>query len=125
MNDPLIRRLIELDTHSLLMSCPTTDGLLFGSIQPRPLPVDRGQRFARRQVHLVQTRESYRERWAVAARQPRRITAPRPATYGQVLRTRCGTIGRVRIRLPVPANTALPMAAPIVPMAGSPAPRAG
>ncbi|HEY3506073.1 MAG TPA: type VII secretion protein EccCa [Actinocatenispora sp.] len=55
MNDPLIRRMIELNAQSLLMSCPPAEGLLFGSVKPRQLPAGRAQRIARRQVYLVQT----------------------------------------------------------------------
>jgi S-DNA-T family DNA segregation ATPase FtsK/SpoIIIE len=55
MNDQLIRRLIELNTQSLMMSCPAAEGLLFSSIKPRQLPVGRAQRIARRQLYLVQT----------------------------------------------------------------------
>ncbi|MEV0133084.1 type VII secretion protein EccCa [Dactylosporangium sp. NPDC050688] len=55
MNDQLIRRLLELNTQSLLMSCPLAEGLLFGTIKPRQLPAGRAQRIARREVYLMQT----------------------------------------------------------------------
>jgi len=55
MGDPLIRRLLELNTQSLLMSCPVSEGLLFGTVKPRILPVGRALRIARHAAVQVQT----------------------------------------------------------------------
>lgn len=55
MGDPLIRRLLELNTQSLLMSCPVSEGLLFGTVKPRQLQVGRALRIARRAAYQVQT----------------------------------------------------------------------
>ncbi|GAA4491271.1 type VII secretion protein EccC [Actinoallomurus oryzae] len=55
MSDPLIRRLTELNTPALLMSCPQSEGVLFGGLRPRTLPPGRAQWFVRRRTIQVQT----------------------------------------------------------------------
>ncbi|MER6411457.1 type VII secretion protein EccCa [Streptomyces humidus] len=55
LNDPLLRRLDEINTPGLLMSCPPSEGYLFGSVKPRNLPPGRAQYIARRKAVLMQT----------------------------------------------------------------------
>ncbi|MGW1274176.1 type VII secretion protein EccCb, partial [Streptomyces sp. NPDC002491] len=55
LNDPLLRRLDEANTPALLMSCPPSEGYLFGTVKPRNLPAGRAQHIARRKAVLVQT----------------------------------------------------------------------
>ena len=55
MNDPLLRRLLELNTPSVLLSCPTSEGMLFGNVKPRQFPPGRGLHVTRRRTVQVQT----------------------------------------------------------------------
>ncbi|MEU8824796.1 type VII secretion protein EccCa [Streptomyces sp. NPDC048636] len=55
LNDPLLRRLLEVNTPGILLSCPPTEGYLFGNVKGRNLPPGRGQRIARRKSVQVQT----------------------------------------------------------------------
>ncbi|WP_212911962.1 type VII secretion protein EccCa [Streptomyces sp. TS71-3] len=55
LNDQLLRRLDEVNTPGLLMSCPPSEGYVFGNIKPRNLPAGRGQYIARRKATLIQT----------------------------------------------------------------------
>ncbi|WP_346072462.1 type VII secretion protein EccCb [Saccharopolyspora thermophila] len=56
MMDPVIRRLWELGTPALLMSCPRDEGTFLGNVRPRTLPAGRAQHIDRRRaVRLVQT----------------------------------------------------------------------
>jgi S-DNA-T family DNA segregation ATPase FtsK/SpoIIIE len=55
LNDQLLRRLDEVNTPGLLMSCPPSEGYLFGNIKPRNLPPGRAQYIARRKAVLMQT----------------------------------------------------------------------
>ncbi|MDQ0988463.1 type VII secretion protein EccCa [Streptomyces sp. V2I9] len=55
LNEALLRRLDEGNTPALLMSCPPTEGFLFGNVKPRNLPPGRAFHIARRKAKLVQT----------------------------------------------------------------------
>ncbi|WP_432132938.1 type VII secretion protein EccCa [Streptomyces tendae] len=55
LNDQLLRRLDEVNTPGLLMSCPPSEGYVFGNFKPRNLPAGRGQYIARRKATLIQT----------------------------------------------------------------------
>ncbi|MFJ2952890.1 type VII secretion protein EccCa [Streptomyces sp. NPDC087226] len=55
VNDPLVRRLLEVNTPGLLLSCPPSEGALFGSVKPRLLPPGRGTYITRRKAVLYQT----------------------------------------------------------------------
>ncbi|MFC4508307.1 MULTISPECIES: type VII secretion protein EccCa [Streptomyces] len=55
LNEQLLRRLDEVNTPGLLLSCPPTEGYVFGNIKPRNLPPGRGQYIARRKATLMQT----------------------------------------------------------------------
>ncbi|MFG2367998.1 type VII secretion protein EccCa [Streptomyces mirabilis] len=55
LNDQLLRRLDEVNTPGLLMSCPPSEGYVFGNIKPRNLPPGRAQRIVRRKATLIQT----------------------------------------------------------------------
>ncbi|MFC9254315.1 type VII secretion protein EccCa [Amycolatopsis thailandensis] len=56
MGNPAIRRMWELGTPALLLSCPKTEGAFLGSLKPRVLPPGRAQFINRRRsVRLVQT----------------------------------------------------------------------
>ncbi|MGW1108812.1 type VII secretion protein EccCa [Streptomyces sp. NPDC002540] len=55
LNDQLLRRLDEVNTPGLLMSCPPSEGYMFGNIKPRNLPPGRAQYIARRKAVLMQT----------------------------------------------------------------------
>jgi S-DNA-T family DNA segregation ATPase FtsK/SpoIIIE len=56
MSNPAIRRMWELGTPALLLSCPKTEGAFLGNLKPRALPVGRAQFINRRRsVRLVQT----------------------------------------------------------------------
>ncbi len=55
LNEALLRRLDETNTPALLMSCPPTEGFLFGNVKPRNLPPGRAFHIARRKAKLVQT----------------------------------------------------------------------
>ncbi|WP_286900549.1 type VII secretion protein EccCa [Thermocrispum sp.] len=56
MMSTAIRRMWELGTPALLMSCPKGEGSFLGNVKPRTLPVGRGQFIDRRRnVRLLQT----------------------------------------------------------------------
>lgn len=56
MMNQAIRRMWELGTPALLLSCPKSEGSFLGNLKPRVLPVGRGQFVNRRRaVRLVQT----------------------------------------------------------------------
>ncbi|MGW0856725.1 type VII secretion protein EccCa [Streptomyces sp. NPDC002690] len=55
LNDQLLRRLDEANTPGVLLSCPPSEGYVFGNIKPRNLPAGRAQYIARRKATLIQT----------------------------------------------------------------------
>ncbi|MEU3521810.1 type VII secretion protein EccCa [Streptomyces sp. NPDC006654] len=55
VNDPLVRRLLEVNSPGLLMSCPPSEGVVFGSVKPRVLPPGRGMYITRRSTVQIQT----------------------------------------------------------------------
>lgn len=58
LQEALLRRLQEVNSPGLLLSCPPTEGYLFGNIKPRILPPGRAMRVARRAMTLVQTAQT-------------------------------------------------------------------
>ncbi|MFE5923237.1 type VII secretion protein EccCa [Streptomyces sp. NPDC056468] len=55
LNEMLMRRLQEVNTPGLLMSCPPSEGYLFGNVKGRELIPGRAVRIARRKTLQVQT----------------------------------------------------------------------
>ncbi|WP_299532132.1 type VII secretion protein EccCa [uncultured Streptomyces sp.] len=55
LGDHLMRRLQEVNTPGLLLSCPPSEGYVFGSAKGRILPPGRATRIARRKTVRVQT----------------------------------------------------------------------
>ncbi|MFF3486489.1 type VII secretion protein EccCa [Streptomyces sp. NPDC002701] len=55
LSDGLIRRLDEANNPAVLLSCPPTEGRLFGNAKPRNLPPGRALHIARRRARLMQT----------------------------------------------------------------------
>lgn len=55
LNDRLLRRMQEVNTPGLLLSCPPEEGYLFGNIKGRVLNAGRATRIARRKTTRVQT----------------------------------------------------------------------
>ncbi len=55
MSDPLLRRLMEVNTPALQLSCPPAEGQMFGSVKPRQLPPGRALHITRRRTIQVQT----------------------------------------------------------------------
>ncbi|MFJ8754203.1 type VII secretion protein EccCa [Streptomyces sp. NPDC102441] len=55
LNEALLRRLLEINTPGLLMSCPPSEGYLFGNVKGRELIPGRAVRIARRRTLQVQT----------------------------------------------------------------------
>ncbi|RSN39949.1 secretion protein EccC [Amycolatopsis sp. WAC 04197] len=56
MSNPAIRRMWELGTPALMLSCPKSEGAFLGNLKPRVLPAGRAQFVNRRRaVRLVQT----------------------------------------------------------------------
>ncbi|MET7455526.1 type VII secretion protein EccCa [Streptomyces sp. NPDC005574] len=55
LNDQLLRRLDEANTPGVLLSCPPSEGYVFGNTKPRNLPPGRAQYIARRKATLIQT----------------------------------------------------------------------
>ncbi|MFF3820015.1 type VII secretion protein EccCa [Streptomyces bluensis] len=55
LNDPLLRRMQEVNTPGILLSCPPTEGYLFGNVKGRILVPGRGVRIARRKTVQIQT----------------------------------------------------------------------
>ncbi|MFE2723786.1 type VII secretion protein EccCa [Kitasatospora sp. NPDC059327] len=54
-SDQLLRRLQEVNTPVTLLSCPPSEGTLFGSVKPRQLPPGRALHITRRRTLQVQT----------------------------------------------------------------------
>ncbi|MEG8279749.1 type VII secretion protein EccCa [Streptomyces sp. AHA2] len=55
LGDGLLRRLDEANNPAVLLSCPPTEGRLFGNAKPRNLPPGRALHIARRRERLMQT----------------------------------------------------------------------
>ncbi|WP_145908072.1 type VII secretion protein EccCa [Kitasatospora viridis] len=55
LSDPLLRRLQEVNSPALLLSCPPSEGYLFGNVKPRQLTAGRGLYITRRRTVQVQT----------------------------------------------------------------------
>ncbi|WP_262508602.1 type VII secretion protein EccCa [Streptomyces spongiicola] len=55
LGDALIRRLDEANNPAVLLSCPPTEGRLFGDTKPLSLPPGRALHIARRRARLFQT----------------------------------------------------------------------
>ncbi|WP_189857611.1 type VII secretion protein EccCa [Streptomyces poonensis] len=55
LGDHLMRRLLEVNTPGLLLSCPPSEGYVFGNVKGRILPPGRATRIARRKTVRVQT----------------------------------------------------------------------
>ncbi|MDH6108940.1 S-DNA-T family DNA segregation ATPase FtsK/SpoIIIE [Kitasatospora sp. MAP12-15] len=55
MSDPLLRKLQEINTPAVLLSCPPSEGFLFGNVKPRQFPAGRGLHITRRRTVQVQT----------------------------------------------------------------------
>ena len=55
MGDPLLRRLLEVNTPAVQLSCPPSEGPIFGNVKPRQLPVGRALHITRRRTLQVQT----------------------------------------------------------------------
>ncbi|WP_150242697.1 type VII secretion protein EccCa [Nocardiopsis quinghaiensis] len=53
-SDPVIRTLIDSNTPSILLSCPPSEGMLFGNIRPRTMPPGRALWISRRDPVEVQ-----------------------------------------------------------------------
>lgn len=55
LSDALIRRMDEANNPAILLSCPPTEGRLFGNAKPVNLPPGRALHIARRKARLMQT----------------------------------------------------------------------
>ena len=55
LNDQLLRRLDEVNTPGILMSCSPSEGYVFGNVKPRVLPPGRALHIVRRKPVLIQT----------------------------------------------------------------------
>ncbi|WP_079038399.1 type VII secretion protein EccCa [Streptomyces sp. NBRC 110028] len=55
LNEMLMRRLLEVNTPALLLSCPPSEGYLLGNVKGRSLNPGRAIRVARRKIAQVQT----------------------------------------------------------------------
>ncbi|MET7473236.1 type VII secretion protein EccCa [Streptomyces sp. NPDC005648] len=55
LNDQLLRRLDEVNTPGVLMSCSPSEGYVFGNVKPRVLPPGRALHIVRRKPVLIQT----------------------------------------------------------------------
>jgi len=55
MGDPLLRRLLEVNSPTLMLSCPPSEGYLVNNVRPRQLPPGRALQITRRGVVQVQT----------------------------------------------------------------------
>ncbi|MFB7502332.1 type VII secretion protein EccCa [Streptomyces broussonetiae] len=55
LSDPLVRRMLEVNSPGLLLSCPPTEGYVFGNVKPRLLPPGRGHYVTRRSAVQIQT----------------------------------------------------------------------
>jgi S-DNA-T family DNA segregation ATPase FtsK/SpoIIIE len=54
-NEPLLRGLLEVNTPALLLSCPPSEGYLFGNVKPRQMSPGRAMYITRRRTLQVQT----------------------------------------------------------------------
>lgn len=54
MGEPVLRKLIDANTPSMVLSCPPSEGILFGALRPQRLPPGRALRFDRRDPVKVQ-----------------------------------------------------------------------
>ena len=55
LNDPLLRKIQEVNSPAVLLSCPPSEGLMFGNLKPRQLAPGRGFYITRRRTVQVQT----------------------------------------------------------------------
>jgi S-DNA-T family DNA segregation ATPase FtsK/SpoIIIE len=55
LSDPLIRRLQDVNTPVVLLSCPPSEGRVFNDVKPRTLPAGRALYLTRRSTVQVQT----------------------------------------------------------------------
>ncbi|MFI6621853.1 type VII secretion protein EccCa [Streptomyces sp. NPDC050528] len=55
LNDQLLRRMDEVNTPGILMSCSPSEGYVFGNVKPRVLPPGRALHIVRRKPSLIQT----------------------------------------------------------------------
>ncbi|MEV0055436.1 type VII secretion protein EccCa [Saccharopolyspora shandongensis] len=55
MYDPLVRRLLEVNTPAVLLSCPPSEGQVFHDVRPKKLPTGRAQYITRRKTVQLQT----------------------------------------------------------------------
>ncbi len=55
LGEPMLRRMQEVNTPTLLLSCPPSEGFILGSVKGRNLPPGRGTRVTRRKQIQVQT----------------------------------------------------------------------
>ncbi|MFC4508188.1 MULTISPECIES: type VII secretion protein EccCa [Streptomyces] len=55
LSEPLLRRLTEANTPSVVLSCPPSEGVLFGDVKPSEFPPGRGLWISRRRTTQVQT----------------------------------------------------------------------
>ncbi|MDX3452982.1 type VII secretion protein EccCa [Streptomyces sp. ME02-8801-2C] len=55
VGEALLRRLLEVNTPTLLLSCPPSEGFIIGSLKGRNLPPGRGTLITRRKTTQVQT----------------------------------------------------------------------
>ncbi|WP_043678262.1 type VII secretion protein EccC [Streptomyces xylophagus] len=55
LNDQLLRRMDEVNTPGILMSCSPSEGYVFGNVKPRVLPPGRALHIVRRKPVLIQT----------------------------------------------------------------------
>ncbi|MFJ4915931.1 type VII secretion protein EccCa [Streptomyces sp. NPDC088726] len=55
LNEQMLRRMQEVNTPTLLLSCPPSEGFIMGSVKGRNLPPGRGTRVTRRKQIQVQT----------------------------------------------------------------------
>ncbi len=55
LGEPVLRRMQEVNTPTLLLSCPPSEGFILGSVKGRNLPPGRGTRVTRRKQIQVQT----------------------------------------------------------------------
>ncbi|MFE9851923.1 type VII secretion protein EccCa [Streptomyces sp. NPDC005576] len=53
--EPLVRRILEVNSTALMMSCPPSEGTFIGNVKPKLLPPGRAVRVARRKATLIQT----------------------------------------------------------------------
>ncbi|MER6991883.1 type VII secretion protein EccCa [Saccharopolyspora hirsuta] len=53
--DPLLRRMQEVNTPAVLLSCPPSEGTVFHDVRPKKLPTGRAQYITRRKAVLLQT----------------------------------------------------------------------